>query len=221
MKIKQTNSDGKEVEVDVMTAAEVEAKLAAEKAALEGTHKVAVTERDTTITNLAKEKKDLEDKIAKMELEGVKDDHPNFKILKDALGKKDADIANLKKEIDTDKATRKQEAWDSKIKIATKGNEEFEKKVRLHLKDTLASMPEDTEVQRQAKLESAMKLSSDQSSGPGMFDSGTGGGGHGGGGNGGGTSGVEFTAREKALGAKMGITDADYKKYGPKLKTKI
>jgi len=218
VKIKQ--EDGTEVEA--LTPAEVDAKLAAEKAALEEGHSGVVKEKDEAINKLATEKSDLEGKIAKMELEGVKDDHPNFKILKDALSKKDDDIKALKTEIDNDKAIRKQEAIDSEIKIASKGNQEFEKKIRLHLKDTLASLPEDTKEQRQIKLEAAIKLSSDGSGdGQGMFDGGIGGG------NFGidnkhieNTGGVEFTAREKALGNKLGITPEDYKKYGSKVSKK-
>jgi hypothetical protein len=108
---------------------------------------------------------------------------------------------------------------DSEIKIASKGNTEFEKKVRLHLKDTLASLPEETPEQRKVKLDAAVKLSSDNSgSGPSILDGGIGGGGMGGGqGVGEGGTTVEFTAREKALGAKMGISSEDYKKYGARL----
>ena len=54
-----------------------------------------------------------------------------------------------------------------------------------------------------------------------MFDGGISGGGvrnsYGGGDS---DSTVEFTAREKALGAKMGITADDYKKYGSRLTNK-
>lgn len=211
MKIKQTNADGVEEEVEVLSAAE--------KLALEQSHQTVVTEKDTAINNLAGEKKQLEDKIAKLELDGIKEDHPNFKVLKEALGKKDEEIKNIRTEIDTDKKKLKQEAMDSKVKLATKGNPEFESKVKLHLEKTLASMPEDTEEQRQTKLEAAVKLSADSNEAPGMFDMGTGGGGFGGGGEYNQNT-VEFTAREKALGKKLGITDADYKKYGPRLTVK-
>lgn len=211
MKIKQTNADGVEEEVEVLSAAE--------KLALEQSHQTVVTEKDTAINNLAGEKKQLEDKIAKLELDGIKEDHPNFKVLKEALGKKDEEIKNIRTEIDTDKKKLKQEAMDSKVKLATKGNPEFESKVKLHLEKTLASMPEDTEEQRQTKLEAAVKLSADSNEVPGMFDMGTGGGGFGGGGEYNQNT-VEFTAREKALGKKLGITDADYKKYGPRLTVK-
>lgn len=211
MKIKQTNEAGEEIEVEVLSAEE--------KLALEQSHQTVVTEKDTAINTLANDKKILEDKIAKLELDGIKEDHPNFKVLKEALGKKDEEIKNIRTEIDADKKKLKQEAMDSKVKLATKGNPEFESKVKLHLEKTLASMPEDTEEQRQAKLEAAVKLSADSNEAPGMFDMGTGGGGFGGGGEYNQNT-VEFTAREKSLGKKLGITDADYKKYGPRLTVK-
>ena len=54
-----------------------------------------------------------------------------------------------------------------------------------------------------------------------MFDEGAGAGGYSGGGNGnGGGNTVEFTAKEKALGAKLGITQEDYKKYGNRVSKK-
>jgi hypothetical protein len=205
-------------EVEALTPEEVEAKLAAEKAAIEDAHKNVVTEKDTAIETLAKEKAELEEKIRKAEVSGIKEDHPNFKILKDALAKKDEDIKGLKTEIDTDKATRKQEALDTAIKIATKGNVELEKKVKLHMEKTLGAMADSTTEERQAKIQAALTLSGDYGS-AGMFDGGIGGGGAGNGGNED-TSGVEFTAREKALGAKLGISQDDYKKYGARLNKK-
>lgn len=220
VKIKQ--EDGTEVEA--LTPAEVDAKLAAEKAALEQGHTTVVKEKDEAINKLATEKSDLEGKIAKMELDGVKDDHPNFKILKDALSKKDDDIKALKAEIDTDKATRKQEAMDSAIKVAAKGNDEFEKKVRLHLKETLASLPDETPEQRKIKIDAAVKLSSDGSGdGVGMFDGGIGGGGAGNGGNGGAgnSGGADFTSNERSLGAKLGNTPADFEKYKHRVSKRI
>jgi hypothetical protein len=50
-----------------------------------------------------------------------------------------------------------------------------------------------------------------------MFDGGVGGGTHNRGADIPNSSGVEFTAREKALGEKLGITPEDYKKFGPRL----
>jgi len=211
-KIKTTNDEGEEIEIDALTPEEQQK--------LEEEYKNKLAEKDTTFANLDKEKKELEAKISKMEVEGIKDDHPNFKILKEALGKKDEDIKSLRESIDSDKKTRIKESFDNSVKLAVKGNEELEKKVRLHLEKTLSGLPEDTAQQRQEKLEHALKLASDGSSdGPGMFDGGTGGGGYSGGFSGG-VNTVEFTAREKALGAKLGITEEDYKKYGSRLTNK-
>lgn len=219
-KIKQKNEKGEEEEIEVFTPEEV----AAEKAKLEETHKAEMEEKDKFVQALASEKADLEKKIKDAELSGLKEDHPNFKILKEALQKKDEEIKKISTDLENDRKSRKQEALENEIKVASKGNVELEKKIKLHLKETLSALPEETPEQRKVKLEAAIKLSSDGSSnGPGMFDNGAGAGGMGNGsyGAGGSTETVEFTAREKALGAKMGITQEDYKKYGPKLTNKI
>lgn len=218
MKVKQTNDEGEEIEVEVMTQAEVDAKLAAEKAALEESHKNQLGEKDTAFQALAKEKADLEDKIKKAQLDGIKDDHPNFKILKEALSKKDSEIFEIKTALDADKKQRAKEEIDTKIKLASNGNEDVEKKIKFHLEKTLAALPENTAEERKVKLEAAFKLSSDGSNeGPGMFDGGTGGGGYGAGNGESNPNTVEFTAKEKALGAKLGITQEDYKKYGARV----
>lgn len=214
MKIK--NEDGTETEV--MTQEEVDAKLATEKATIEASHQTAMSEKDAAITAAATEKANLQKKIDDMVASGMNADNPSFKVLKEAMTKKDEELGNLKKEIDTDRATRKQEAMDAEIKIAARGNEEFAKKIKLNLEKTLAALPDGTVEERKIKLDAAIKLSTDAST-QGMFDQGTGGGGPGNkyGEESGSGATVEFTQREKLLGNKLGITDEDRKKYGPKL----
>ncbi len=212
-KIKTTNEAGEEVEIEVHTDDEVKAKLDAQEA--EFTAKLA--EKDSAAAALATEKADLENK-----LNGIKPDHPNFAALKEALDKKSEEIKTLRTEIDTDKKTRAEEAMESKIKSFSKGNEDFEKKVKLYLTTSLKGMPETNDAERAAKVAAAVKLSSDGdfSGGPGIFDSGISGGGQGGYKAGGGGESVEFTSNEKALGKRFGITDEDYKKYGSRLTNK-
>lgn len=218
VKIKQTNSDGEEEEVEVMTQAEVDAKLASEKAALEEAHKGTVLEKDNALKTLAEEKAKLEADLLKVKTDGMKEDHPNFKVLKEALSKKDTEISEIKQTLQEDKKQRVQEEIDTKIKLAAKGNEDHEKKIKFHYETTLAALPENTPTEKKTKLEAALKLSSDGSSdGPGIFDSGAGAGGYGGGGGEGNGSTVEFTAKERALGAKLGLTAEDYKKYGSRV----
>jgi hypothetical protein len=212
------NEEGEEIEV--LTPEEVQAKLDAEKAALEEQHQTILSEKEKEVEKVAEEKKILEEKIAKLEEQGIKPDHPNFAALKSALDKKDEDIKAIKTELDADKKQRVQEELDTKIKLVAKGNEDIEKKIKHHLEKTLAALPENTAEERKIKLEAAFKLSSDSSSeGPGVFDMGTGGGGYSGGG-GDNPDTVEFTAKEKALGAKLGITSEDYKKYSSRVSKK-
>ncbi len=210
MKITQKNDKGEDVEVEVFSQAEIDAKIA-EK---ESEFNTKIAEKDTAIATMTTEKADLEKKLAE-----IKPDHPNFAALKEALDKKDAAIKSVKDELDQDKQNRVKEAMDTKITAASKGDAEFEKKVRLALTNTLKGLPETTEAERTAKIEAAVKLSTDFSSDQGMFDGGIGGGGRGGDG-GGGDNQVEFTPREKSLGSKLGITDEDYKKYGSRLVNK-
>jgi len=206
-------------DVEALTPAEVDAKLAAEKATLEEGHTTKLTEKDGEITKLASEKAALEKKIKDAELAGIKEDHPNFKILKDALTKKDEEMGVLKTELETDRATRKKESTEASIKIAARGNAELEKKVAFHLEKTLGAMPDATPEEKQAKMQAALTLSGDQGE-MGVFDGGISGGGRGFTDDKSVSGGPEFTGREKSLGAKMGISAEDYKKYGPRLNKK-
>jgi len=209
MKIKQTNAEGEEEEIEVSTQAEV--------AVMEAKHKEELDAKEGSLSSLVSEKKELEDKISKMATENMKEDHPNFKVLKDALGKKDEEIKGIKTILDDDKKQRVADEMDSQIKIASRGNTELEKKINFHLEKTVMGLPEGTKAERQTKLEAAFKLAADNSGdGPGIFDGGTSGGGRGGGGVSS-ESTNEFSSKEKALGAKLGLSDADYKKYGARV----
>lgn len=204
-KIKIINDKGEEEEIEAFTEAEVTAKVQ-EK---EQEFNKVIGEKDETLKTLTKEKDDLIAKVG-----GVKEDNPNFKVLKDALDKKDQEINEIKTSLEKDKEERKISGLITKF---TRGNEELEKKIRFHLENSVAGMKSDTPENLTKKIDAAIKLSQDFGS-EGIFDGGVGGGGKGGDIKGEGNGGVEFTAKEKALGAKLGISEEDYKKYGPKLK---
>jgi hypothetical protein len=204
-KIKIINTEGEEEEIDAFTEAEVNEKVK-EK---EDEFTKVIEEKDATLESLTKEKEEL---VAKAEV--IKEDNPNFKILKEALGKKDQEIAEIKTSLEKDKEERKVATIITKV---ARGNEELEKKIRFHLENTVSGMKGDTEEALVKKIDAAVKLSQDYGS-EGIFDGGVGGGGFSRGGAGNSDSKVEFTPREKALGAKLGLTEEDYKKYGSKLK---
>ncbi|HNW65719.1 MAG TPA: hypothetical protein PKO10_00735 [Aliarcobacter cryaerophilus] len=204
-KIKIINDKGEEEEIDAFTEAEVTAKV---KEKEEEFTKV-IGEKDETLKNLTKEKDELVKKAG-----DIKQDNPNFAILKSALDKKDKEIEDIKISLEKDKEERKISGLITKF---TRGNEELEKKIRFHLENSVAGMKSDTPENLTKKIDAAIKLSQDFGS-EGIFDGGVGGGGKGGDIKGGDNGGVEFTAKEKALGAKLGISEEDYKKYGPKLK---
>lgn len=205
MKIKIINAEGVEEEIEAFTPEEVKVQIDGVKSEYD----TKIAEKDTSLAALASEKTELEKKLG-----GAKEDSPNFKALKEALDKKDADITALRTDLDKDRTARKDSFVNSLLAKVTRGDAEVEKKIKFHLENTVAGMKADTDEEVAKKVEAAVKLSQD-ADGPGIFDGGLGGGGSfnmNGGGNK-----VEFDAREKALGAKMGITDEDYKKYGPRL----
>jgi multidrug efflux pump subunit AcrA (membrane-fusion protein) len=203
-KIKTIGENGEEQEIEAFTPEEVAAQLKAKEAEFAAKEEA-----------LKKEKATLEDQV-----KNVKPDHPNFKSLKDALKAKEDELAATKAAVDAEKKAREEAAVEADIKRIAKGNVEMEKKIKLHLSNTLKGMPETTAEEKTAKLTAAIKLSADSAEeAKGMFDAGIGGGGPGAGaGAGEGAATVEFTAREKALGEKLGLTAADYKKYGPRLR---
>lgn len=215
-KIKIINDKGDEEEIEAFTEAEVSEKVKEKEEELskvmnekdEEFSKV-MNEKDETLKTLTKEKDDLAAKVG-----GTKEDNPNFKILKEALDKKDKEIEDIKISLEKDKEERKISGLITKF---TRGNEELEEKIRFHLENSVAGMKSDTPENLTKKIDAAIKLSQDFGS-EGIFDGGVGGGGKGGDIKGEGNGGVEFTAKEKALGAKLGISEEDYKKYGPKLK---
>lgn len=218
MKTKIKNDDGTETEVDVIPTEEANKKVEE----VQKEHETKLAEKDTALSTLAQEKADLEKKLQEAAAGGEKgkEDHPNFKVLKEALEKKDKEMADLKNEIATDKKTAREEDMKNRINKVAKGNAELEKKIQFNLTNTLAAMKENTQEERELKFNAALKLSADSMiETPGIFDNGAGGGGGGGRGEDFSQSsgGPEFTKREKLLGAKLGITDADYKKYGPRI----
>ena len=200
-KIKTINEEGEEIEIEAFTEDELNTRLA---------------EKDSMVSILEAEKRELETKLGT-----TKEDNPNFRILKDALTKKDTEMKELREDVTRDKSQRELEAMDVKIQSIAKGNDEMAKKIKFHLDNTLSGLKEDTSDARDVKFKAALKLSADYSSESSNILDNIMAGGQGSGVQGsGGQGGVEFTTREKALGAKFGITEADYKKYGERLNKK-
>ena len=206
-KIKIINDKGEEEEIEAFSQSEVDAKVKETEEQFNG----KIKEKEDAMVVLQKEKEELAGKIG-----GIKEDHPNFKILKDALSKKDQEIKDINDKLSKDTEERKVGSLITKF---SKGNQELEKKIKFHLDNTVSGMKSDTLELLEKKIDAALKLSQDFNN-QNIFDSGINNGGGNGGGNGGNnnTGGVEFNAREIAIGEKLGITAEDRKKYGPKLK---
>lgn len=223
MKIK--NDQGQEI--DVLTPEEVEVKLREEVGkkldeAKQGWEKESgqkLVEVQNKLNEMEKEKFDLETKLISLEGAGEGRDHPNFKLLKEALDKKDQAIKELGESVNNLKTQRESDFLSVEIKKIVGGDEELAKTLKHHYNETLKSMPNSTREEINARLIGAKKLA-------GVIDAinpmdmvGHGGGHFNRGGSGGGQV-VELSTKEKELGKKLGITDEDIKKYGPKLKVK-
>lgn len=206
-KIKQTQDDGTEIEIEVVPAEEFEEKL---------------SEKDKQLDELSRQKQELEDQLNNMVPNDKKDDHPNFKALKEALSKKDLEINELRKQFDDDKKSRIDDFVNTNLSKLSKGDAELEKKIRLHMDTTLSGMSVANQEDLSKKILAAYKLSQDAAPAPDMFDGGM----NSGGGNyfpvsGGNDSSNDFTPKEKALGMKFGITEEDYKKYASRVSKRI
>lgn len=216
MKIK--NDAGEEVEV--FTAEEVDAKVqAVEKtkateietavADVKKEYEGKITPLTEKLTTLETEKKDLETKLSG----GGKQDG-NFAVLKEALDKKTKEIEDLTTSIGDMKKGQVTQTRDTIIGGFAGKDEDLKKKIIEHYDTTLSGMPEATPQDIAKRVEAAAKLASDGETFDPLGVARRGGGGFGEGGKYDANA-NDFTANEKSLGTKLGLTDADYKKYGP------
>lgn len=213
MPTKIKNEDGSESEV--FSAEEVASKLKEKETEVNNGWETKFNETKTALDKAVDDKKKIEDEINK----GGGSQGENFKKLKEAMDKKDGEITELRTSIQKSEETRLNDFRDGLLKKVVGNDKELEKKILHHFNETLKSVPAKTQEEISKKFESAMKLSVDSTNvsvlqsaingggGPGFIPSPNNGP-------------VEFSATEKALGNKLGITEDDYKKYGPRLKTK-
>lgn len=208
MPTKIKNDDGTETEV--FTQAEIDAKLSE----VTKTFEAKIADQTTILNKSLEEKKALEVKLA-----SANPQEANFKILKEALDKKDGEIAAMNKSIQDSEEARVNDYRNEILAKYAQGDKELEKKILHHFNETLKSVPAKTKEEIVEKMKSAAKLSVDPAN-PGVLSSVLSGAGGPGFVPNSGSGPVEFTAAEKALGAKLGITEEDYKKFGPRLKNK-
>lgn len=207
-------------EREVFTADDVAKQIEDAKIQQEAEHKKVLQEYESKITDstktldtLNKEKAELESKLKGDTTGGQVD---NFKILKAELDKKSEEIANVTKELGEIKSKSVIEQKNTLIgKVAGK-DQELKKKIELFYEKDLASMPEDSIENIAKKVEAASKLAGEVVEFDPLSGAVSGAGGRGEGGYK--ESNIpEFSTRERQLGAKLGITDEDYKKYGSKV----
>lgn len=221
MKIKQ--EDG--TEIDVLTPQEVEAKLAEEVS------KKVQEERGNWEAESGAKMKEVQDKVASLESDKEKlkedlerlanvgqTDHPNFKILKDSLDKKDNEIKTLNESVNVIKKQREADLLSGEIKKIVGGDEEMAKTLKHHYDETLKAMPNNTTEEISARLEAAKKLAGVSTVIDPLMGGFGGNGGYFSGGSGSGSGTTDLTSNERALGQKLGLSEEDYKKYQSKIK---
>lgn len=203
-------------EFEAFTEEEVNARIddATQKAKteLETEYQGKIQEQTTAMEDLKKEREELEEKMN----QGSDDKDKNFKVLKDALNKKDDEIKNLTQKIDETGSARINDLRERLIEKYAGSDEELKKKIVHNFDNTLAGVDAKSEKEIENKIKNAVKLSVDFG-GPNPLDNAMSGGEPGGVGrkNAGGVS-AKITPEVKDLGGKLGITDEDYQKYGSK-----
>lgn len=208
--------DGSEIEVFTEAevnarVAEVETKKTEEMKVIADGYAAKETEAKTALQKLNDEKTALETKINGNGGGQV----DNFKELKAALDKKTEEITALSKDLGEMKSNSIKDQKDSFVnKIAGK-DAELKKKIDLFYEKDLSGMPDKTPEEIAKKVEAAAKLAGEVVDIDPLSGAINGAGGKGFSPEGGAGGAPEFSAKEKQLGAKMGITEADYKKYGP------
>ncbi len=213
MPTKIKNEDGTETEY--LSPEEVSAKLQEKEKEVVGVWEPKVNEAKTQLSTALTEKQQIEEKLKSAG--GPQSE--NFKTLKEALDKKDKEISDLNTKFETISQGSLNEHRDSIVSKFAGKDEDLKKKILHHFDETLKGVQAKSKEEISKKLESAIKLSVENIA-PSVLQaaiSGAGGPGFQSNSNNGP---VEFSATEKGLGARMGITEDDYKKYGPRLKTK-
>lgn len=214
MKVK--NEAGEEIEV--LTAAEVEAKIAAEKEALQKSFEEKEAAGKAQLDAALADKAKLEADLAAASSAGG--DSANFKVLKAQLDEKDRAIKILQENDRKNTELRMKDIESEILSSRVNGNVELEKKVRFHYENTLSGVKAETREQITNKMESAFKLAADVSTSFDVVGDANFRAGHnfGGGGANVGKQPLELNANQKALASKLGITEADIKKYGDRVK---
>lgn len=170
---------------------------------------------------IATNKVELEEAVAekvRLEAELTKNsgDNPNYATLKAALDKKDTEIKELRDLNTKVSDLRSKDIESETLNQFSRGNEELNKKIRHHYENTLKSVKAESKEEIIKKMGDAVKLATDNPVLPDLI-----GNANYGAASGGyvppGSGAVEIKPTEKALGSKLGITEDDWKKYGPKL----
>lgn len=218
----QTFKDDEGNEVQAFTEEEINKKVEEAQEAAKQEAQKQVEEVQTQLESEKSEREKLQEQVTKAEeaggTEGGDDKQSeNFRTLKEALNKKDEEINNLRKEFEDNESRRVTEYRDRLIEQYAGQDEELKKKIQHNYDEILSGVKTKTQADIEGKVKDAFRLSSDATT-VNPMDAAV---------SGGspaphksiseGSQTPEFTKNEVELGEKMGITEEDRKKYGPKL----
>lgn len=217
------DEDGNEVK-DVFTKAELDAKLEETRTALQKEKEDALVETRTKLSELEKAQTDAKAAVDAATAAAAAGE-----------GDKDTNLVNLRKKLEETSSALEEERKQNQERYtmslnerinqqisAVAGNDaELAKKIRHNFDTMLSGVKAETAEQLAEKVKSAAKLSIDVTETPNPLDIARMGGSRGAApiiNNGGETK--PFSAVEVVTGQKLGISDADRKKYGadPRLK---
>lgn len=210
---KYKDEEGNEVEGTVITDEDLQKRIdevknesLAEVEKIKTEYETKLSENQASIDALKKDKEDIESKMA-----GENEGSANFKILKEALDKKDEKINGLEKSVKEQNSLRENDIKEAIVKDFVGKDEELKKKLEFHYKETLASVKAVSQEEIRAKIENAYKLSRTDNT-PSPLDVARGNSSFGDNASRDGNQ-NKFSDSEKRLGNRLGISDEDYKKY--------
>lgn len=201
------------VEIEVFSQDEMDARIQSEKEILQTEYEQKISENKLVLDKAMEDKATLETQMA-----ASGGGNKNFAALKDALSKKDEDIKSLREGNQKIMDLRTNDLKSDVLSRFSGVNVELAKKISHHYDVTLSGVKAESKEEITKKMESAARLSMDDAKADIVNQANFNGGTFGNHGGGSIIQSVELSNAQKDLGKKLGITDEDIKKYGPKLK---
>lgn len=212
-------------EVEAFTQDEIDQRIEEAKKSVQEEYEVQNQETQQQLEAARSEKEELEQKMKDAEEAGGTqggDDKQseNFRTLKEALNKKDEEMKSLREQVEQTESQRIEDYKQKMIEQYAGDDEDLKKKIEHNYDKILSGVETKGEKDIAEKVRNSFKLAADENT-PDPLNSVLQGGAPGPDASiqNGGSNGVEFNQNEIALGDKMGITQEEREKYGPKLQS--